>query len=268
MEAEAFRTADDVTTPTSADAHPLLTQQTGGGEDPRSLLTQSAEGDAQGLLVQQANADAPPPPPPMPEAVTPPPPPMPEPVAPPPAAGPSPVVDPPPAAGPPPVTGPPPSTTVAPPTAATTIAAPATAVTTAAPNTTATTTAAPAAEKTGGWEVDPERLRNFGDAVVRARAYLDAVRMKVDRMQGAELTPQLGTSPVGEQLAKKFDDRLNSGHGLRVMLAEAMKRMDKFVTSAEEAARAYEDFDEDTKETFDKHELPAETPAATGSVPG
>jgi hypothetical protein len=63
-------------------------------------------------------------------------------------------------------------------------------------------------------------------------------------MQGAELTPQLGTSPVGEQLAKKFDDRLNSTDGLRAMLTEAMTRMDRFVTSAEQAARAYEETDQ------------------------
>jgi hypothetical protein len=104
--------------------------------------------------------------------------------------------------------------------------------------------------KADGWQVDWYELRSFGDAVVRARAYLDAVQAKVDRMQGAELTPQLGTSPVGTQLAKKFDDRLNSADGLRAMLAEAMKRMEDFVTSAETAARAYEDNEETTVDTF------------------
>jgi hypothetical protein len=108
-------------------------------------------------------------------------------------------------------------------------------------------------EKTDGWQVDWYELRSFGDAVVRARAYLDAVQAKVDRMQGAELTPQLGTSPVGQQLAKKFDDRLNSVDGLRAMLAEAMKRMDDFVASAETAARAYADNEESTADTFSRH---------------
>src|SRR5262245_51893789 len=103
----------------------------------------------------------------------------------------------------------------------------------------ATTMVAPAG-KPDGWQVDTYELRGFSDAVVRARAYLDAVQAKVDRMQGAELTPQLGTSPVGTQLAKKFDDRLNSADGLRAMLVEAMKRMEDFVTSAEKAAQAYE----------------------------
>jgi hypothetical protein len=128
----------------------------------------------------------------------------------------------------------------------------------------ATTTTTEPERKTGGWEVDPWRLRSFGDSVVRARSYLDAVQMKVDRMQGAELTPQLGTSPVGEQLAKKFDDRLNSVDGLRAMLTEAMKRMDDFVTSAEKAAKAYEEAEETAVETFENHEFedePADEPA-------
>lgn len=132
-------------------------------------------------------------------------------------------------------------------------AQPAAAATTTA-TTTATTMAAPTEQKAGGWEVDPYRLRAFGDAVVRARSYLDAVRMKVERMQGEEFTPQLGTSPVGQQLAKKFDDRLNAEHGLRAMLAEAMARMEKFVTSAEEAAKVYEEVEQNTKDTFDHHE--------------
>jgi len=122
----------------------------------------------------------------------------------------------------------------------------------ATPMAASTTAAEPAKGKaTGGWDVDSYRLRAFGDAVVRARSYLDAVQMKVDRMQGAELTPQLGTSPVGEQLAKKFDDRLNAAAGLREMLTEAMKRMEKFVTSAEKAAKSYEDAEESAVDTFD-----------------
>jgi hypothetical protein len=175
------------------------------------------------LTATTGDGTTPPPPPPMPEAgtpaqpVTPPPPPMPE------SGAPAPVT-------------PAPATPAAGAPVATTMAVP-----------------AQPAEKpaTGGWEVDPERVRSFGDAVVRARSYLDAVAMKVDRMQGAELTPQLGTSPVGQQLAKKFDDRLNAEQGLRVMLTEAMKRMEKFVTSAEKAAREYEQVEENAAETFD-----------------
>jgi hypothetical protein len=105
------------------------------------------------------------------------------------------------------------------------------------------------AGKADGWEVDPDRLRSFTDAVVRARSYLDAVEAKVNRMQGAELTPQIGTSPVGQQLAKKFDDRLNSADGLRAKLVEAMKRMDDFVTSAEKAASTYDELEHNAVNT-------------------
>jgi hypothetical protein len=191
------------------------------------------------LFGQQLTGETPAPPPPMPEAVTPPPPPAmptPDPVVPPPAVGPPPI-DPDDPAAPPPATAMPMATTMD------------------------TTTAAPTTQ-TGGWEVDPDRLRSFGDAVVRARSYLDAVQMKVDRMQGAELTPQLGTSPVGEQLAKKFDDRLNSTDGLRAMLTEAMKRMDTFVASAEKAAKSYEEVEQNAVDTFDNYEFDVETPPA------
>jgi type IV secretory pathway VirB10-like protein len=116
------------------------------------------------------------------------------------------------------------------------------------------TTVAPV-RKPDGWEVDSYQLRAFSDAVLRARSYLDSVHAKADRMQGAELDPQLGTSPVGTQLAKKFDDRLNSAHGLRAMLAEAMKRMDDFVASAEKAARAYEENEQNVVDTFGKYDV-------------
>ncbi len=194
-------------------------------------LTEAAPTDVagadstRGLFTSQDSAGTPVPPPPMPESGVPVPV-TPVPVAPPPPAMPEPAAATPAPPPPPPATG--------------------------APMAASTTMAAPAEEKTtGGWDVDSYRLRAFGDAVVRARSYLDSVQMKVDRMQGAELTPQLGTSPVGEQLAKKFDDRLNSTDGLRAMLAEAMKRMEKFVASAEKAAKSYEDAEESATETFD-----------------
>jgi hypothetical protein len=125
----------------------------------------------------------------------------------------------------------------------------------------AATMVAPAT-KPDGWTVDPYQLRAFTDAVVRARSYLDTVKAKADRMQDAELTPQLGTSPVGQQLAKKFDDRLNSADGLRAKLVEAMKRMDDFVASAEKAARTYEGHDQDTAAEFDRQA------ATTNGQPG
>ncbi len=198
-----------------------------------AALTERVADTENAGLTQEA---APAPPPPMPVADAPPPPPaMPEPT-PDPEAGPPPVDEDDPAA-PPPAAGAPMATTMAEPE-----------------------------KKTGGWEVDPWRLRSFGDAVVRARSYLDAVRMKVDRMQGAELTPQLGTSPVGEQLAKKFDDRLNSTDGLRAMLTEAMKRMEDFVASAEKAAKDYEEAEETAVETFENYEF-EDDPAAEPATP-
>jgi hypothetical protein len=187
------------------------------------------------VVAAPADTTPPPPPPPMPQAATP--------EAVPEAAVPEAVPTPPPAM-PTPVTPDPTAPPAAATSADTTPAAPP-----AMPGK-ATTMTAPAG-KADGWQVDSYELRSFSDAVVRARAYLDAVQAKVDRMQGAELTPQLGTSPVGTQLAKKFDDRLNSADGLRAMLAEAMKRMEDFVTSAEKAARAYEELEESNVDTFD-----------------
>jgi hypothetical protein len=121
------------------------------------------------------------------------------------------------------------------------------------PTTHSGSTMAAPAQKADGWEVDPDRLRSFTDAVVRARSYLDAVEAKVNRMQGAELTPQIGTSPVGQQLAKKFDDRLNSADGLRAKLVEAMKRMDDFVTSAEKAASTYDELEQNAVDAVTKN---------------
>src|SRR5882757_2650319 len=132
---------------------------------------------------------------------------------------------------------PPPMPEVAPPPPAMPDPVPVPAPATAAAPVVASTETPTETPPAGGWDVDTHRLRTFSEAVVRARSYLDSVQKRVERMQGTELTPQLGTSPVGEQLAKKFDDRLNSTDGLRAMLAEAMTRMDRFVTSAEQAAR-------------------------------
>lgn len=72
-----------------------------------------------------------------------------------------------------------------------------------------------------------------------ARSGLAAVQALVSQMQGDAYTPKLGTSPVGQQLARKFDDRLNSEAGLRPLLAEAVRRMDEFINSAEAVRDAY-----------------------------
>ena len=106
----------------------------------------------------------------------------------------------------------------------------------------------------GSWQVDPDQLGQFAWAVERARDRLKEVQDRVDRMSTDAYTPKLGTSPVGIQLEAKFADRLdapldNPAHptagGLRSMLAEAMRRMDEFVSSAEAAAKAYQAHDTD-----------------------
>ncbi|WP_436493944.1 hypothetical protein [Actinokineospora sp. HUAS TT18] len=91
----------------------------------------------------------------------------------------------------------------------------------------------------GYWDVDPDKLDGFALAVTSARFGLAAVQARVERMQGDDYTPKLGTSPVGQQLAKKFDDRLNGDQGLRGLLAEAMRRMDQFIESAEKVRDSY-----------------------------
>ncbi|OLR90134.1 hypothetical protein [Actinokineospora bangkokensis] len=97
----------------------------------------------------------------------------------------------------------------------------------------------PPPQSKGYWDIDPSRLEGFGVAVTAARFGLAAVQARVARMQGDDYTPQLGTSPVGKQLAKKFDDRLNGAEGLRGLLEEAMRRMDTFIESAEKVRDNY-----------------------------
>lgn len=106
----------------------------------------------------------------------------------------------------------------------------------------------------GSWKVDTDQLGQFAWAVERARDRLKEVQDRVDRMRTDAYTPKLGTSPVGIQLEAKFAARLdaqldNPAHpttgGLRSMLAEAMRRMDEFVSSAEAAAKAYQAHDTD-----------------------
>ncbi|WP_169514569.1 hypothetical protein [Actinokineospora enzanensis] len=120
------------------------------------------------------------------------------------------------------------------------------------------TTAAPAdgkpANSTGFWDVDLDKLRGFSVAVSSARFGLAAVQSRVERMQGDAHTPKLGTSPVGQQLAKKFDDRLNGSNGLRGLLAEAMRRMDQFIESAEKIRDGYRDVDEGNQDDIARHD--------------
>ncbi|UVS77159.1 MULTISPECIES: hypothetical protein [Actinokineospora] len=79
---------------------------------------------------------------------------------------------------------------------------------------------------------------------------LVTVQALVSQMQGDAYTPKLGTSPVGQQLARKFDDRLNSDAGLRPLLAEAVRRMDEFIHSAESVRDAYTEAEEAAEATM------------------
>ncbi len=116
------------------------------------------------------------------------------------------------------------------------------------------TTAQPAKNASGFWDIDPEKLHGFAMAVTSARFGLAAVQSRVERMQGDGYTPKLGTSPVGQQLAKKFDDRLNGANGLRGLLSEAMRRMDQFIESAEKARDSYRDVDDSARGDIQRHD--------------
>ncbi|SDJ48133.1 hypothetical protein SAMN05192558_116113 [Actinokineospora alba] len=110
----------------------------------------------------------------------------------------------------------------------------------------------PTEQSPGYWDVDTDKLTGFAMAVTSARFGLAAVQTRVERMQGDEYTPKLGTSPVGQQLAKKFDDRLNGEAGLRGLLAEAMRRMDEFIESAEKVRDAYRENEADAEQSINR----------------
>lgn len=107
------------------------------------------------------------------------------------------------------------------------------------------TTGGGGGQSPGYWDVDLDRLQGFKTAIAAARTGLGAVQTLVGQMQGDAYTPKLGTSPVGEQLARKFDDRLNGDQGLRTLLAEAMRRLDQFIHGAEKIRDAYAESDQD-----------------------
>lgn len=110
----------------------------------------------------------------------------------------------------------------------------------------------PTDQSPGYWDVDTDKLTGFALAVTSARFGLAAVQTRVERMQGDEYTPKLGTSPVGKQLAKKFDDRLNGEDGLRGLLAEAMRRMDQFIESAEKVRDTYRETEADAEQSINR----------------
>ena len=101
-----------------------------------------------------------------------------------------------------------------------------------------------------GWTVDPAQVRDFAAAVEQVRADLNRISNEVNTMSTPNYAPMLGTSPVGQELAEKFTDRMGSEDGLRGLLDAALKRMDEFVTAAEKTAAAYVAHDEGSATGF------------------
>lgn len=101
-----------------------------------------------------------------------------------------------------------------------------------------------------GWQVDPAQVREFAAAVEDVRADLDAIMAEVADLSSPAFQPMLGTSPVGQELADKFSDRLGSESGLRGQLETALQRMEEFVANAERTAAGYQESDEHAAQRF------------------
>ena len=96
-----------------------------------------------------------------------------------------------------------------------------------------------------GWAVDPDQVRAFAEAVAEVRRHLDTVTREVEDLSTPDYAPLLGTSPVGQELAEKFTDRLGSEKGLRGQLNVAVAHMEEFVLAAEHTAGTYLQVDAD-----------------------
>ena len=103
---------------------------------------------------------------------------------------------------------------------------------------------------TSGWQVDPAQVREFAAAVEEVRADLDAIFADVAELATPAYQPMLGTSPVGQELAEKFTERLGGPTGLRGQLEGALQRMEEFVASAEKSAAGYAQSDESSATRF------------------
>lgn len=108
----------------------------------------------------------------------------------------------------------------------------------------------PGSGSAGGWQVEPDQVRDFAAAVDQVRTHLNAISGEVNEMSSPSYAPMLGTSPVGQQMAEKFSDRMGSETGLRGQLEVALKRMDEFVASAELTAATYQQTDGDNARAF------------------
>jgi hypothetical protein len=96
-----------------------------------------------------------------------------------------------------------------------------------------------------GWAVDPDQVRAFAETVAEVRRHLDTVTREVEDLSTPDYAPLLGTSPVGQELAEKFSDRLGSEKGLRGQLNVAVAHMEEFVLAAEHTAGTYLQVDAD-----------------------
>jgi hypothetical protein len=101
-----------------------------------------------------------------------------------------------------------------------------------------------------GWQVDADQVRDFAAAVDQVRADLDKISKEVNEMSTPNYAPLLGTSPVGQELAAKFSDRMGAEHGLRGLLNQALKNVDEFIQSAEKTAAAYQASDQGSASGF------------------
>ncbi|HEY7592680.1 MAG TPA: hypothetical protein VH969_05950 [Actinophytocola sp.] len=102
----------------------------------------------------------------------------------------------------------------------------------------------------GDWQVEPEQVRAFAAAVEQVRGDLERIRSEVNELSTPNAAPLLGTSPVGQELAEKFTDRMGSEQGLRGQLNAAITRMEEFLASAEQSAAQYVQVDGDNSTKF------------------
>lgn len=101
-----------------------------------------------------------------------------------------------------------------------------------------------------GWAVDPSQVQAFADAVAEVRGQLDFIMRQVQDLAAPDYAPMLGTSPVGEELAQKLVDRLDSERGLRGQLSMAVAHMEEFVLAAEHTAASYLQSDTDGAHSY------------------
>jgi hypothetical protein len=118
--------------------------------------------------------------------------------------------------------------------------------------TTATPMAAPTSVPTTGgqWTVQPSQVNAFAQAVATVRAHIDNVQSQVDELGSSDYAPRLGTSPTGQQLAQKFNDRLTGDTGLRGQLNVALQNLEAFIASAEKASATYLESDNASADTL------------------